>query len=130
VEGEKTFASTSHDRGSKYNPETDRYEQWSANDDGAGCIRREGDAQVMVDLNGAGVLWRTWSARADGGHIKIFIEGQEKPIVDKPFRAYFDDLEKTVSGLFRRPGEGLSRPGDDPVARPQRVRPDLLLKIV
>lgn len=99
VWGEKTFASTSHDRGSRYNPETDRYENWAANRDGGGCIRREGDTQVMVDLTGAGVLWRTWSARADGGHIKIFIDGQEKPIVDKPFRAYFDDLEKEYPGL-------------------------------
>jgi hypothetical protein len=51
VVGEKTFASTSHDRGSKYNEKTDRYENWSANRDGGGSIRREGDAQVMVDLN-------------------------------------------------------------------------------
>jgi len=99
VEGEKTFASTSHDRGSKYNAETDKYERWSSNADGGGCIRREGDAQVMVDLKGAGVLWRTWSAKANQGHVKIFIDGQEKPIVDKPFRAYFDDLEKEYPGL-------------------------------
>jgi hypothetical protein len=99
VEGEKTFASTSHDRGSRYNPQADRYERWDANGDGGGCIRREGDAQVMVDLTGAGVLWRIWSAKADRGHIKIFIDGQEKPIIDKPFRAYFDDLEKDYPGL-------------------------------
>ena len=40
VEGEKTFASTSHDRGMSYDPQTDTYRRWSANGDGGGCIRR------------------------------------------------------------------------------------------
>ena len=99
VPGEKTFASTSHDRGSKYNAETDKYENWGSNDDRGGCIRWEGGAQVMVDLKGAGVLWRIWSARAKHGHIKIYIDGQEEPIVDKPVRAYFGDLFKEYPGL-------------------------------
>jgi hypothetical protein len=99
VPGEKTFASTSHDRGMAYDPQTDTYRNWSANGDGGGCIRREGDAQVMVDLEGPGVLWRIWSAKAGGGHIRIFLDGKETPVVDKPFSAYFDDLEKQFPGL-------------------------------
>ncbi len=99
VVGEKTFASTSHDRGMSYDASTDTYRNWSANGDGGGCIRREGDAQVMVDLEGPGVLWRTWSARAGGGHIKIFIDGNEAPIIDKPFNAYFGDFERDFPGL-------------------------------
>ncbi|MCH7228133.1 DUF2961 domain-containing protein [Haloferula sp. A504] len=99
VEGEKTAASTSHDRRSRYNEQTGRYENWGANSDGGGCIRREGDAQVMVDLAGPGVLWRTWSARATGGHIRIFIDGGETPVIDKPFKDYFDDFEKDYPGL-------------------------------
>lgn len=99
VPGEKTFASTSHDRGGTYDLVTDTYWNWSANGDGGGCIRREGDAQVMVDLEGPGVLWRTWSARAGSGHIKIFIDGNEAPVIDKPFSAYFHDLEMEYPGL-------------------------------
>ena len=99
VPGEKTFASTSHDRNSKYDPKTDTYHNWSSNGDGGGCIRREGDKQVMVDLNGPGVLWRIWTARPYVGHIKIYIDGNETPVIDKPFNAYFDDLEKEYPGL-------------------------------
>jgi len=99
VPGEKTFASTSHDRGMTYDPQTDTYRNWSANGDGGGCIRREGDSQVMVDLQGPGVLWRTWSARAGGGHIKIYLDDNETPVIDKPFNAYFDDLQQEFPGL-------------------------------
>ena len=80
VEGEKTFASTSHDRASRYNEETDRYENWAANGDGGGGIRREGDAQVMVDLDGAGVIWRTWSAKPERGHIRIYIDCYDEKV--------------------------------------------------
>ena len=99
VPDEKTFASTSHDRGMSYDPQTDTYRNWSANGDGGGCIRREGDDQVMVDLKGPGVLWRIWSARAGSGHIKIYVDGNAEPTIDKPFAAYFDDLEKQFPGL-------------------------------
>jgi len=99
VPGEKTFASTSHDRGMRYDPRTDTYRNWSANGDGGGCIRREGHAQVMVDLKGPGVLWRIWSAKAGGGHIKIFIDGNQAPVIDKPFHAWFGELEKKYPGL-------------------------------
>ncbi len=99
VPGEKTFASTSHDRALSYDPQTDTYRNWSANGDGGGCIRREGDDQVMVDLKGPGMLWRIWSARAGSGHIKIYVDGNAEPAIDKPFDAYFDDLEKQFPGL-------------------------------
>jgi hypothetical protein len=99
IPGEKTFASTSHDRGGKYDPKTDTYGNWSANNDGGGCIRREGESQVMVELEGAGVLWRIWSALAKEGHIRIYIDGGEKPIIDKPFGDYFGDYEKDYPGL-------------------------------
>ncbi|MHC4181592.1 MAG: hypothetical protein ACYSWU_29210, partial [Planctomycetota bacterium] len=99
VPGEKTSASTSHDRGMSYDSSSDTYRNWSANGDGGGCIRREGDSQVMVDLKGSGVLWRTWSARAGGGHIKIFIDGNAVPVIDKRFDAYFGDYEKEYPGL-------------------------------
>ena len=121
VDGEKTFASTSHDRGAKYNAEKDRYERWNANGDGGGCIRREGDDKVMVDLKGAGVLWRTWSARAGRGHIRIFIDGSEKPIVDKPFNEYFGDYEKEYPGLAMTLSRGRNEFIPIPFARSCKV---------
>ena len=37
---------------------------------------------VMGDLKGPGVLWRTWSAKAGAGHIKVFLDGNETPVID------------------------------------------------
>jgi hypothetical protein len=53
----------------------------------------------MVDLQGPGVLWRMWSAKADGGHIRVYLDGNETPVIDKPFQDYFGDLEKELPGL-------------------------------
>lgn len=97
--GELGGASTSHDRGSRYDAAAGIYQAWSANDDGKGFIRREGDGDVMVDLQGPGVLWRVWSAKPESGHIRIYLDGNETPVLDKPFRAFFDDLENEFPGL-------------------------------
>ncbi|MBS0261858.1 MAG: DUF2961 domain-containing protein [Planctomycetes bacterium] len=99
VDGEKTGASTSHDRGSQFDAATGTYRNWSANNDGSGSIRSEGDSQVMVDLAGPGVLWRIWSALPEAGHIQIFLDGQATPVIDKPFRDYFGDAEQEFPGL-------------------------------
>lgn len=99
LEGERSGASTSHDRGSGYDPATDTYRNWAANNDGEGIIRREGDATVMVDLQGPGVLWRIWSAKPEAGEIRVFIDGQTTPVVSKPFRDYFGELEREFPGL-------------------------------
>jgi len=99
VSGEKTAASTSHDRASRYDADADRYHHWSANNDGSGSIRREGDGVVMVDLTGPGVLWRIWSALPEQGHIRIYLDGQATPVIDQPFREYFDQLERDYPGL-------------------------------
>ncbi|WP_193212796.1 glycoside hydrolase family 172 protein [Luteolibacter marinus] len=97
--GEKAGASTSHDRKSRFDPATGAYHDWSANDDGGGFIREEGGGQVMVDLEGPGVLWRIWSAMPEQGHVRIYLDGQETPVIDKPFAAFFDDLEKDYPGI-------------------------------
>jgi hypothetical protein len=99
AEGEFGGASTSHDRGSKYDEATNLYQNWSANDDGKGFIRREGDGQVMVDLQGPGVLWRVWSAKPESGHIQIHLDGNPLPVIDQPFLEFFDELEKQFPGL-------------------------------
>ena len=97
--GERTGASTSHDRRSSFDAATGAYRGWSANDDGSGSIRREGEGRVMVDLQGPGVLWRVWSAKPEAGHIRVYLDGSASPAVDKPFRDFFGDLEREYPGL-------------------------------
>jgi hypothetical protein len=99
IAGERSGASTSHDRGSAYDAATDAYRNWSANDDGGGSLRREGDDVVMVDLAGPGVLWRVWSAMPDQGHIRIYLDGSATPVVNKPFLDFFGDYEREYPGL-------------------------------
>ncbi|PQP85579.1 hypothetical protein CPT76_35455, partial [Paenibacillus sp. AR247] len=43
-DGEKSGCFSSFDRSSIYHAETGLYENWGANDDGAGFIRQEGDS--------------------------------------------------------------------------------------
>jgi hypothetical protein len=57
--GEKTSLASSYDRTSQYDPATDKYSGWSANRDGSGIIRQEGDESVFMDVQGPGCIWRT-----------------------------------------------------------------------
>jgi len=90
VEGEKSGNFSSYDRRSVYNDKTGQYENWGANDDGEGYIRKEGDSIVALELDGPGVIWRVWSAYPGQGHIRIFIDNGSEPVLDKPFRDYFE----------------------------------------
>ena len=97
--GERSGNWSSWDRGAKYNEKTGKYENWHANGDGRGFIRREGDGIVAAEMKGPGVIWRVWSAKATGGHIKIYIDGAEKPALDIPFGEYFNNKK----GMFAFP---------------------------
>jgi hypothetical protein len=97
--GEKTSLASSYDRGSQYDAATDKYINWGANGDGGGIIRGEGTTSVLMDVTGPGCIWRTWSATADKGHVKIYLDGSTTPAVDLPFTGYFDG--KTAP--FNRP---------------------------
>jgi hypothetical protein len=88
--GEKTSLASSYDRASKYDAATDKYINWGANGDGGGIIRKEGDVSVLMDVQGPGCIWRTWSATAGQGHVKIYLDGSPTPAVDLPFMGYFD----------------------------------------
>jgi hypothetical protein len=88
--GETTELASSYDRTSQYDAATDKYIGWSANADGKGFIRKEGDSIVMMDVQGPGCIWRTWAATTGAGHVKIYLDGAETPAVDLPFRGYFD----------------------------------------
>jgi len=88
--GETCRQWSSWDRRSQYDEATGKYIAWDANGDGNGIIRREGPYQVMAEMKGPGCIWRTWSALAKQGRVKIFLDGQEQPAVDMPFVHYFD----------------------------------------
>jgi len=88
--GEKCSQCSSYDRASKYDEKTGKYVGWDANGDGGGIIRREGDLVVMAEMEGPGCISRIWSAAAQKGHVKIYLDGAVEPAVDLPFADYFD----------------------------------------
>jgi len=90
AQGETCAQWSSYDRASKYDEATGKYVKWDANGDGGGIIRREGNQQVFAEMEGPGCIFRTWSALAEKGHVKIYLDGSEKPVVDMPFADYFD----------------------------------------
>lgn len=88
--GEKCAQWSSYDRKSKFDAASGKYIDWAANGDGDGIIRREGDVQVFAEIEGPAVIWRIWSALANQGHVKIYLDGNEQPAVDLPFDGYFN----------------------------------------
>jgi hypothetical protein len=90
VPGERCAQWSSYDRKSKYDSASGKYVDWSANGDGTGIIRKEGDSLVFAEIEGPAVIWRIWSALANQGHVKIYLDGSEKPAVDLPFDGYFN----------------------------------------
>ena len=67
AKGERSGNWSSWDRGARYNEKTGRYENWHANRDGGGFIRREGGDIVAAEMKGPGVIWRVWSALPKAG---------------------------------------------------------------
>jgi hypothetical protein len=88
--GEQGALASSYDRASIYDAATDTYHHWDANGDGGGIIRKEGDESVLMEVQGPGCIWRTWSATTAAGHVKIYLDGESSPTVDLPFTGYFD----------------------------------------
>lgn len=92
VPGEQGGCHSSYDRRSRYNAATDRYEDWNANSDGDGYIRREGDRIVVFEEQGPGVIWRIWSAAPGPGHVEIFLDDNPVPVIDTPFQTLFGGI--------------------------------------
>jgi hypothetical protein len=88
--GEKGALASSYDRASRYDETTKKYLNWDANGDNSGIIRREGDSEVLADINGPGCIWRVWAATPEAGHIKMYLDGALVPAVDLPFKGFFD----------------------------------------
>lgn len=87
--GETCSQWSSWDRVSKYDEKSGKYIAWDANGDNNGCIRMEGTRMVMAEMEGPGCICRIWSAQAEKGHVKVYLDGQETPAVDLPFVKYF-----------------------------------------
>lgn len=87
--GEKTSLISSYDRASQYDAASGKYLKWGANADGDGVVRQEGDTSVLADIKGPGCIWRTWSASAGDGHVKIYLDGATTPTVDLRWLDYF-----------------------------------------
>lgn len=90
--GETSAMFSSYDRASRYDDKTGRYVYWHANDDGfvPMFLRKEGDGEVLAEMKGPGVIWRIWSASPKEGHVRIYLDGAERPAIDLPFSGYFD----------------------------------------
>ncbi len=88
--GEVCAQWSSYDRRSKYDRASGKYVGWFANGDGDGIIRKENGVSVFAEIEGPGVIWRIWSALANQGHVKIYLDGAAEPAVDLPFIGYFD----------------------------------------
>lgn len=87
--GETCAQWSSYDRASRYDEASGQYVAWGANGDGDKSIRQEGEQIVMAEMEGPGCIWRTWSALAQKGRVKIYLDGREEPAVDLPFVDYF-----------------------------------------
>lgn len=88
-EGESCAQWSSWDRNSQYDEETGKYVNWAANGDGHHVIREEDGMQVLAEMEGPGCIWRVWSALAEQGRVKIYLDGSATPVVDLPFVNYF-----------------------------------------
>lgn len=106
--GEKCVQWSSYDRKSRYDEATGQYLGWDANGDGNGFIRREGDQFVFAEMEGPGCIWRIWSARPEQGHVRIYLDGAKEPVVDLPFKGYFDGTSEpfTRSALVHTVARG------------------------
>lgn len=96
MEGEQSGSFSSFDRRARYDVQTNMYKDWDANADGTGYIRMEADSSsiVVFEKDGPGVIWRVWSALALDGHIKIYVDHEQEPIIDQAFDDFFEQINE------------------------------------
>jgi len=99
-EGESGGCMSSYDRASQYDAASDRYLHWDANEDGSGYIRKTENGNIVAfECDGPGCIFRTWSALPKDGHIQIFIDQITLPVVDVPFKDFFEKQEGDIPPL-------------------------------
>ena len=113
--GERCAQWSSYDRHSRYDETSCKYISWSANGDNAGFVRREDGKLVFAEMEGPGVIWRIWSAKAGEGHVKIYLDGADESApegwrIDLPFIGYFNRKNEpfTRSSLVHKVAHGLN----------------------
>ena len=91
-EGEGSAMWASYDRRSQVDNHTGKFIDWAANDDGLTpqYISLEEENMVLAEMEGPGAIVRVWSASPGRGNIKIYVDGNETPVIDMPFRDFFD----------------------------------------
>lgn len=100
VEGEKSAMVSSYDRRSRFDEKTGLYVNWGANGDGVAPSENDQTPEIVVaDLKGPGCIWRMWTATADQGRVKIYLDGASEPAVNLPFSEYFSGKQAP----FNRP---------------------------
>jgi hypothetical protein len=71
------------------------WDRKGANHDGTDFKRLEGDTNILLDADGPGCVHRIFTGRlADavaGTRIKVFLDGNSKPVFDMPVNEFFDD---------------------------------------
>src|SRR5437588_959751 len=83
------------------------YERNGGNGDSQHFLRMEGKDGVMADMDGPGAIVRLWSANANAaGHLKIFLDGAEKPVLDTPFEDLFNDKFPPFASPIARQSSG------------------------
>ena len=93
---ERSGAFSSYGRRSRYDDGTEQYQDWAANSDGSGYLYKEGESIVVFEKEGPGVIWRVWSALPESGHISNFLDYQRGPVVNIPFRDFFEQFNKDI----------------------------------
>lgn len=87
--GERSAEFTSYDRASKL--QGNAYVDWKANGDGGKYIGTTSDGGFLIaEMEGPGYISRIWSATAGTGHVKIYVDGAETPVIDLPFEKFFN----------------------------------------
>jgi len=88
--GELCAQFSSYDRASRFDETSGKYVAWDANGDGRGIIREENGLQVLAEMEGPGCIRRIWSAAPGDGRVKIYLDGAPEPVLDMPFKEYFN----------------------------------------
>lgn len=89
--GESSEMWSSYDRKSKIDSATGEFINWEANDDGLTpqFIRKEGEQEVLAEMEGPGAIVRIWSASPREGKVRIYVDGSSEPVIALPFIEYF-----------------------------------------
>lgn len=83
--GEYCRQFSSYDRATRWDPERKEITGNRANGDRGHFLRVEPAGSVLAEMDGPGVIYRIWSANAQGT-IQVFIDGEEEPRMAVPMQ--------------------------------------------